>query len=302
MLKFSFIVPVYNSEIYLKECLDSLIFFENYNSECIIINDGSTDGSLNIINAYKKKYPDFIKVYSQDNKGLSGARNHGINNSEGQYLIFVDSDDILSNSMTTIFEYLLDNDIDIISYDYAIFKSDTNEIVKYKTLSTDESKPYIERAFITNVWCAPFRVYNRNVFNSQKFKKNLYYEDLELIPKLYIESKEIRHINIVGYLYRDNSNGIMGTYNIKKIKDLKLIRKNTDSIEDCNYKFLYKLHISKLINDYESKYQLDISKFENKINLKCISFLSTNKLFYLISPFLYYNITKFIRKMKKLII
>ena len=94
MTKISIIVPVYNVEKYLKECLDSLINQTLEDIEIICINDGSTDNSLAILEEYQKK-DSRIKVFSQKNQGVSAARNLGIEKATGEYLTFLDSDDRL---------------------------------------------------------------------------------------------------------------------------------------------------------------------------------------------------------------
>ena len=91
----SIIVPCYNVEPYLKECLDSLINQTYKNIEIIIINDGSTDKTKEIIDTYSRKH-DIIHVIHQDNAGLSEARNVGIKESSGQFIALVDSDDSVS--------------------------------------------------------------------------------------------------------------------------------------------------------------------------------------------------------------
>ena len=89
-LKVSIIIPVYNSEEYIKRCLESVINQTYKNLEILIINDGSKDKSDEIIKSYKD---DRIKYITQENRGLSGARNTGIDNSTGDYIMFLDSDD-----------------------------------------------------------------------------------------------------------------------------------------------------------------------------------------------------------------
>ena len=95
MIKYSFIVPCYNGEKYIVKCLDSILKQTSNNYEVIVINDGSTDNSINIINKYKNDKK--IVIINQDNMGLSLARNNGINKAKGEYLIFVDCDDYIQN-------------------------------------------------------------------------------------------------------------------------------------------------------------------------------------------------------------
>ena len=98
MVKYSFIVPVYNTKKYLKKCLDSLIKQTFKDFEIIIVNDGSTDNSMEIIEKYKNKYSN-IKVIEQQNQGLSLARNNGVKKTSGEYILFIDSDDYIEKDL-----------------------------------------------------------------------------------------------------------------------------------------------------------------------------------------------------------
>ena len=117
MVKISVIIPVYNVEKYLKECLDSVINQTLKDIEIICVNDGSTDNSLNILENYAKK-DNRIIVISQKNKGLSGARNTGLKYCSGEYVSFIDSDDYVSKDL---FELTYNNAISNNS-DLVIFK------------------------------------------------------------------------------------------------------------------------------------------------------------------------------------
>jgi hypothetical protein len=99
MDKISIIVPVYNNEKHLERCLDSIVNQTYKNIEIIIVNDGSTDNSQNIIDRYQSKYSNIIKTFKQENKGVSSARKLGIKNSTGKYIGFVDSDDYIDSDM-----------------------------------------------------------------------------------------------------------------------------------------------------------------------------------------------------------
>ena len=96
--KLSVVVPVYNVENYLSKCLDSILKQTLEDIEIICVNDGSTDGSANILQDYKKKDPRII-VLEQENQGLGAARNTGIRTARGEYIGFVDSDDFIEPTM-----------------------------------------------------------------------------------------------------------------------------------------------------------------------------------------------------------
>lgn len=97
--KISVIVPVYNVEKYLRECLDSLVSQTMDGIELIVVNDGSPDNSQQIIDEYSLKYPEMIKAYTKENGGLSDARNYGLLKAEGEYVMYVDSDDYIDVTM-----------------------------------------------------------------------------------------------------------------------------------------------------------------------------------------------------------
>ena len=97
MPKVSVIIPVYNVEKYLRECLDSVVNQTIKDIEIICVNDGSTDGSLDILNEYCSNDDRFV-IINQENQGLSVARNNGLNSASGDYIAFIDSDDYLLNN------------------------------------------------------------------------------------------------------------------------------------------------------------------------------------------------------------
>ena len=106
---FSIIIPVYNVEKYLPQCLDSILGQSFGNYELILINDGSKDRSLNICQNYRKR-DDRIILINQENEGPSGARNKGLDSAKGKYIMFIDSDDwIEPNSLQTLYEYSSNN-------------------------------------------------------------------------------------------------------------------------------------------------------------------------------------------------
>ena len=106
-MKLSIIVPVYNTAEYLPKCLDSVICPGVDSCEIIIVNDGSTDSSKTVAESYVNRYPELIRLITTENGGLGQARNVGIENAHGEYLLFLDSDDSLSdNAVPEIMEAL----------------------------------------------------------------------------------------------------------------------------------------------------------------------------------------------------
>lgn len=121
-MKLSVIIPVYNVEKYIVECLDSVVKQSVDNVEVICVNDGSTDNSLEVLQEYEKKY-NFIYVYSKKNGGLSSARNYGIEKATGDYIFFLDSDDLLAdcNCFSFIKKILKKEKVDILYFDGCCF-------------------------------------------------------------------------------------------------------------------------------------------------------------------------------------
>ena len=131
MVKVSVIVPVYNVEQYLKECMDSLVGQTLKEIEIICVNDGSEDGSLEILHKYERE-DKRIKVFSQQNQGASCARNHGVQQAVGEYLYFMDSDDILGqNALERLYTCAAENALDILYFDGESF-FETEELKEKK--------------------------------------------------------------------------------------------------------------------------------------------------------------------------
>lgn len=140
MVEFSVIIPVYNSEKFLKECLESVINQTFKDFEVICINDGSTDRSKDILEEYADN-DNRIKVYSQENKGAGAARNHGMELAEGKYIIFLDSDDILSqNALSSVWEFFEKHyEIDVVSIPIFFF-NEKNHSLNYKFNLKEDTK------------------------------------------------------------------------------------------------------------------------------------------------------------------
>lgn len=131
MEKVSIVVPIYNVEKYLEKCLDSLVTQTYDNIEMILVNDGSTDQSLQIAEKYLKKYEQ-IRLIDQENGGLSKARNTGMKLAKGKYLCFVDSDDWLEpNTVQEIVARMEAENLDLCLYGANGYLSDENETKQY---------------------------------------------------------------------------------------------------------------------------------------------------------------------------
>ena len=162
MLKFSVIVPVYNSEKYIEKCILSLLE-QNYSDfELILVNDCSSDNSLNICNKYAEQFDNILVLNQPVNKGVSAARNIGIESAKGQYVMFVDSDDFVApNYFHTIDGLIEKNNIELISFghfDYIIFDDKTIEShpsnMNYNISMSDQGhwKKLVLNSFFSSPW------------------------------------------------------------------------------------------------------------------------------------------------------
>lgn len=137
-MKLSVIVPVYNVEKFLPRCLDSLLRqgLEPGDWEVICVNDGSPDNSAAILAEYQAKHPDIIKVVTQENQGLGGARNTGTALAQGEYVTYIDSDDyIIDNAYSYLLEHFCQDNPDVLCYNHSYIYTDG------KTLHDPLTKP-----------------------------------------------------------------------------------------------------------------------------------------------------------------
>ncbi|QYR63962.1 glycosyltransferase [Fusobacterium nucleatum] len=230
MIEVSIVVPVYNVEKYLEKCLYSIYALNLSNKEVILVNDGSTDLSIDILNKFKNKYPNETKIITQKNQGLSEARNTGLKNSRGEYILFIDSDDFIDSKETEIFlNFGIKQKVDILIGNYKEYYND-NEIKYrdfYKIKETEENEGmfFIENGFINK--CFEFVVW-RNIYrrkflleNNLFFKKSLLHEDNLFTPIAFFYAKKVRCFNKKFYFYRKNNLGsIMQTKNKKNYEHM----------------------------------------------------------------------------------
>lgn len=142
-------IPVYNVAPYLNESLDS-IFRQNFGEyEVIVINDGSTDGSLKILNEYQERYTN-MTVLSQANSGQSVGRNVGLEHTCGKYVYFFDSDDILTEEFSRITDPVLNNEADIIIFDADVFENSIGNGIQQSNDSYKEKVQYLMNEGIKN--------------------------------------------------------------------------------------------------------------------------------------------------------
>ena len=189
----SFIVPVYNCEEYLSQCFNSLLNQTNKNFEVVVINDGSTDNSLQIINSFAKKIDYFI-IINQENSGLSFSRNVGIQKASGKYIAFLDSDDYISNRIVEILSKQIESEPDIIRFNCLIFdKLNALEKIDDGVIKKEEIKTLILNDQVGNqVWR---NLYKKSLIQNTHFENGSVWEDLLWTYKPFYNAGSIVLIN-----------------------------------------------------------------------------------------------------------
>lgn len=238
----SVIVPVYNTEKYLRQCLDSIVNQTYQNLEIIIVNDGSTDSSLAICKEYKNN--DLrINIINKKNGGLSSARNAGLKEATGDYVLFVDSDDFYDDirGINCLINDLLsyqNKKLDILNFHYKKFVETTNKNVNcFNTVNIEDFKELVNyseqiRWLIKNsqyISSACNKLIKREflIENEVFFEKNTLSEDIEWSLKLLIYAKSMGIVNRDFYVYRQRDNSITHSISEKHIDDLFKIIKNS---------------------------------------------------------------------------
>lgn len=227
-IKISIIVPVYNAEKYIENCIQSIIDQSHNNIEIIFVDDGSVDSSLEILNKYKS-LDKRVKVISKENGGVSSARNVGMNKATGEYILFVDSDDTIDpNTLKICLDRLDVKQADTVVFDYCkLIKDnlieDSSENLKDGVIKSEKFIRDIlvnnDFNFFTGVWRFLFsrKIIQENniVFDNMKFA-----EDLIFIYKYMFKSNNILIVNKALYNYNlINPDSACKKHGVKYIED-----------------------------------------------------------------------------------
>lgn len=317
----SIIVPIYNTSLFLKKCLDSIINQTYSNLEIILVDDGSTDESSSIINNYAS-FDNRIKVFHINNSGVSFARNLGIKNANGKYIAFIDSDDFVDNKFVEkLYSNMIENDADISIC--TVTRYENNE---YNTVNIDKNIPnllskedfykYITYNYYEGYLCN--KMYKKELIDKSGLlldEKTYYYEDLIFNCKLADYANKIYFDYNPYYFYNIHGNNAMSKkFNPKKLNliDSRITVTNilaSKNIESCNrskFRFIFEGNIiyNQIKNLNYKEYSILIrrttKKYFKDIFLKKGISLKNNIqiLFILILPTVYYNLSNRKNKVK----
>jgi glycosyltransferase involved in cell wall biosynthesis len=255
MPKISVVVPVYNVEKYLKGCLDSILNQSYKDFEVICVNDGSTDNSLSILEEYAAK-DSRINIITQVNQGLGMARNAGIPAANGDYILFVDSDDYIEQGMFEHLAQQLTSNPDVVIFGAKTLNCKNNRIYKGQYSSKWFKRKFSKHKLFKYHMVAWNKLYRKEflIKNNINFDKVKTGEDQAFGIKCYVLAQSAIIIKKDFYVYRKNREGALTTTKTKK--DLSPIQ-NTLRIE----KFLSEYNVSDKLKD----------KILTKYLLKCLS-------------------------------
>lgn len=219
----SVVVPVYNVEKELPRCVESLLKQDYDSLEIILVDDGSPDRSGAIADEFAEKYPARVKVIHQNNQGLSGARNAGIDVATGKYLSFIDSDDYVEvNLYSTMVKALEETTADIaVCGRFDEFVDQTKVNFTMEAITTFTSVEAIKRIL---TWdkidiAAWDKLYKAELWDNIRFPVGKNNEDICTLPKVFGRAKSVVHVAVPLYHYCHRENSITSTYNKKKIED-----------------------------------------------------------------------------------
>ncbi|WP_212515193.1 glycosyltransferase family 2 protein [Acinetobacter soli] len=227
----SLIIPIYNVEKYIIDCLNVLV---NQVADCdieiILIDDGTPDNSIFLIEEFLKDKPIRVKnkfiIHNQRNQGLSAARNSGIELARGEYIAFLDSDDIVSeNYFKILLEKINLHHPDIIEFnanrfdDSGRFYEIWNSVISSGFYQMNEN--ILNKVATQSAWYAWKRIYKKELFKEIKFPVGKNFEDAYTIPYIYLKSKNIYFIDEILLHYRFNPNSITSSITDKNLSDFK---------------------------------------------------------------------------------
>lgn len=214
MVNLSIIVPLYGVEQYLRKCVDSLLAQDYDDYEIILVDDGSPDSCPAICDEYAKEHKN-IRVVHRVNGGLSAARNSGFEVAQGEYIMFVDSDDYLQpNVLGALLKRLDEEQLDVLRYNYQNVRENGEAFVPFKT-----GKPYFDyssevvdgETFLNDrlgyacyAWAFVLR---RELLDGCIFTPGIYFEDTDWTPRMLVKAKRVASTEMIvyNYLWREGS-------------------------------------------------------------------------------------------------
>lgn len=279
MVDITIIVPAYNVGKYIEKCMNSLVNQTKKEIEIIAIDDGSTDNTLEILKKYESEYKDLVKVFHQENKGQSLARNLGIENASGKYVGFVDSDDEIElDLLEKLWEKVKEFSYDAVAFDVNCIYPNRQIIIK-SGVETDEKQLSKEQKnnFLLNMYSISCnKIYKKDIFKDKKllFYPGVWFEDVLFLYKIIPSLKSIAKIDYPGYKYYQREKSVTYTYS-DRLKDINnvleklldyyneagLYKEYRDELEYIYVRYMYATFIKRLSKSKDKKRFNDGVKF-----------------------------------------
>lgn len=220
----SIIVPVYNVQNTLRRCVDSLfnqsLAIGSY--EVILVNDGSQDNSLRISEELRDEHKN-ISIYSQTNQGLAAARNTGLAHANGDFVIFVDSDDwLLPNTIGKVLKIAVNNNLDICGYRLKVLHADgtfsVGGLQPFPIYQVLDGRMILPKA--VNIGSACEVMYKKTFLenNNLRFSNGITHEDVDFNARVYAYAKRVMYTDIISYVYFYNPESLNRSNDISKIR------------------------------------------------------------------------------------
>ena len=277
----SIIIPIYNTDQYLRQCLDSIINQSYKNFEVLLINDGSVDDSADICKEYVERDSRF-RYFEKENRGVSSARNLGLKNANGDYITFIDSDDWVDSNYLEVLKYTLEeNDSDVavaslrtLAEDGVFYIKTVNsrkaEMLDFGTLSRNDFLEIYPKLInlVQDFHCVAFKLFKRKLVKDLFFDESLKYaEDMDFFYRLYLRMNRIAYKRKDIYIYRVHRSSVSKFFDEScALQDLKvhenmLRQAYENGISTCFYieymRYLMELRLkqfpnSQMLKSYES--------------------------------------------------
>ncbi|MGL4848757.1 MAG: glycosyltransferase family 2 protein [Clostridium sp.] len=226
--KISIIIPVYNSEDYLSEAINSIMNNSFQEFEVICIDDGSSDESLNILNELEKR-DERIKVYTQSNSGPSKARNLGLEKASGEYIVFMDSDDILpKDSLMLRYEAIEESNSDVVIGGTNRFNKEKEWRMEKHYFEDGEKDILKDFKLLRNLGPCN-KIYRASLLKGMFFNEELKYaEDVAFVLEALVKAKKIYTLNKLVYKYRERE----GSLTFYKGREVEILRNSIKSLKN----------------------------------------------------------------------
>lgn len=260
-MKLSIIIPVYNVEKYINKCLDSVLGSTLKDLEIIVINDGSTDSSLELIKKYKDKR---IVLIDKKNGGVASARNEGLKVATGDYITFLDSDDYVDENMyKDMLDKAIEGNYDLVACDTKLVYPDHEEVISSMIDDTKINKHLMVDAYAV-LWN---KIYKKEIVEGIYFTKGINLcEDVEFLYKVYSRVKKLGGIKKAYYNYVQRPGSLTYVYDekiyhiidamdniIKYYKDNNIYDKYKDELEFTYIRYCYATFVKRLSKTKDKK-------------------------------------------------